>query len=227
MGLRLKLAPLRWSLFKDILSVGGLSALGTIQTNLTVALVTGAVGIYGTHAIAGYGIASRIDYLLVPILFGIGTGVITMVGTAVGAGDAARARRVAWVGVAIGGGTTALIGALVAIFPQAWIGLFSSDPVVIETATQYLRIVAPFYGFFGVGMMIYFASQGADRVAIPFFGGLGRLILAGCIGWVVAAKFGIGLPGLFAIIAGSYALYALVCIAGMKVSGWGVARQRP
>lgn len=226
MGLRLKATPLRWSLFKDILSVGGLSALGTIQTNLTVALVTGAVGIYGTHAIAGYGIASRIDYLLVPLLFGFGTGVITMVGTAVGAGDKARAQRVAWIGTAIGGGATALIGAAAAIFPQAWIGLFSGDPVVLETGTQYLRIVAPFYGLFGVGMMIYFASQGADSVAIPFLGGLGRLILAGGIGWVVAAKFGIGLPTLFAIIAGSYALYALVCVAGMKSPGWGVARRR-
>jgi putative MATE family efflux protein len=226
MGLRLKPARLRWSLFRDILSVGGLSALGTIQTNLTVALVTGAVGIYGTHAIAGYGIASRIDYLLVPLLFGLGTGVITMVGTAVGAGDKARARHVAWVGVAIGGGTTALIGAAAAIYPQAWIGLFSSDPVVVATGTQYLRTVAPFYGLFGVGMMIYFASQGADRVAIPFLGGLGRLILAGGVGWIVAAKFGIGLPTLFAIIAGSYALYALVCTAGMKTAEWGVARRR-
>ena len=226
MGLRLKPARLRWSLFKDILSVGGLSALGTIQTNLTVALVTGAVGIYGTHSIAGYGIASRLDYLLVPILFSFGTGVITMVGTAVGAGDKARARRVAWVGVLIGGGTTALIGAAVAMFPQVWVGLFSSDPVVVATGTQYLRIVAPFYGFFGIGMMIYFASQGADRVTIPFFGGLGRLVLAGFGGWIVAAKFGIGLSSLFAIVAGSYALYALVCIAGMKVSGWGVARRR-
>ena len=136
------------------------------------------------------------------------------------------ARRVAWIGTAIGGGTTALIGAAAAIFPQAWIGLFSNDPVVIETGTQYLRTVAPFYGFFGVGMMIYFASQGADRVAIPFIGGLGRLILAGGIGWIVAAKFGVALPVLFAIVAGSYALYALVCVAGMKVPGWGIARRR-
>jgi len=225
-GLHLKASRLRWSLFKDILSVGGLSALGTVQTNLTVALVTGAVGIYGTHAIAGYGIAARLDYLLVPLLFGFGTGVITMVGTAVGAGDTARARRVAWTGVAIGGGATAMIGALAAIFPQAWIGLFSSDPVVLATGTQYLRVVAPFYGLFGVGMMIYFASQGADRVTIPFLAGLARLVLAGGVGWVAAAKFGIGLAGLFGIIAGSYALYALVCAAGMKSAAWGVARKR-
>ena len=99
---RLAVAPLRLRLFKDILGVGALSALGTIQTNLTVALIMGAVGIFGTDAIAGFGIASRIDYLLIPILFGLGTGVLTMVGTAVGAGDVARAKRVAWTGAGPG-----------------------------------------------------------------------------------------------------------------------------
>ncbi len=181
---------------------------------------------HGTHAIAGYGIASRLDYLLVPILFGLGTGVITMVGTAVGAGDKARARRVAWVGVAIGGGTTALIGAAVAIFPQVWIGLFSSDPVVVATGTQYLRIVAPFYGFFWRRHDDLFRQPGRGPRGDPV---LRRTrdgcVLAGFVGWIVAAKFGIGLPTLFAIVAGSYVLYALVCVAGMKASGWGAARQ--
>ncbi|HVG52717.1 MAG TPA: MATE family efflux transporter [Xanthobacteraceae bacterium] len=223
-GLRLTVAPLRVALFKDILGVGALSALGTIQTNLTVALVTGAVGIYGTHAIAGYGIASRLDYLLIPFLFGLGTGVITMVGTAVGAGDKLRARRVAWVGVATGGITTGVIGAAAAIFPQAWLGLFSNDPVVLTTGAQYLRIVAPFYVFFGIGMMLYFASQGADRVAIPFFGGTARLVMAGFIGWAVAALLGAGLTNLFAIVAASYLIYALICVATMRAA-WGDPRR--
>ena len=220
-GLRLSFAPLRLSLFKDILGVGGLSALGTIQTNLTVALVTGAVGLYGTDAIAGYGIASRLDYLLIPMLFGLGTGVLTMVGTAVGAGDKLRARRVAWIGAAVGGVATGVIGALAAIFSSAWVGLFSSDPVVLATGTLYLRIVAPFYVLFGVGMMVYFASQGADRVALPFFAGTMRLVIAGCVGWVASAHFGIGLAGLFAVVAGSYVLYAVICIVAMRAARLG------
>ena len=59
---------IKWRLLRDILRVGGLSAIGTIQANLTVVLVTGAVGLFGTDAIAGYGIASRLDYIQIPIV---------------------------------------------------------------------------------------------------------------------------------------------------------------
>lgn len=58
----------KWRLLGDILRVGALSAVGTIQANLTVVLVTGAVGLFGTDAIAGYGIASRLDYIQIPLL---------------------------------------------------------------------------------------------------------------------------------------------------------------
>ena len=52
--------------------MGALSAFGTVQTNLTVALVTASVGLLGVEAIAGYGAAVRLDYFLIPMLFGIG-----------------------------------------------------------------------------------------------------------------------------------------------------------
>ena len=108
--LPLDLRRLEWRLFRDILKVGALSALGTVQANLTVVLITGAVGRYGAEAIAGYGIASRLDYILIPLLFGLGTGVVTLVGVNVGAGHIARARRIAWTGGLIAVGFTEAIG---------------------------------------------------------------------------------------------------------------------
>src|SRR5207237_1674411 len=83
---RLAAHRLEWRNFREILGVGLLSSLGTVQANLTVALVTAAVGHYAADAIAGYGIGSRLDYLLIPLLFGFGTGVLTLVGRNVGAG---------------------------------------------------------------------------------------------------------------------------------------------
>jgi MATE family, multidrug efflux pump len=97
--LRLPFDPslIEWRLLKDILRVGGLSAVGTVQANLTVILVTGAVGLFGTHAIAGYGIASRLDYVQIPLLFALGTAALTMVGINIGAGRPKRAERIAWI----------------------------------------------------------------------------------------------------------------------------------
>src|SRR2546422_7888039 len=48
-------ARFRWPLFRDILRVGAVAALITVQTNLTIAIATGFVGRFGPAAIAGYG----------------------------------------------------------------------------------------------------------------------------------------------------------------------------
>ena len=80
-GLRLSATRLRWDLIRDILRVGVLSSVNALLLNLTVLLVTAAVGRFGVAAIGGYGTASRLDYVLIPILFGMGTAILTMVGT--------------------------------------------------------------------------------------------------------------------------------------------------
>ena len=127
----LRHARLERRLFGDILGVGLLSAAGTVQFNLTILLVTGAVGLFGADALAGYGIASRLDYLLIPPLFGLGTAVVTMVGASIGAGARARARRIAWTGAVLAALAAEAIGCLVALYPKAWLGLFTSDTHVL------------------------------------------------------------------------------------------------
>jgi putative MATE family efflux protein len=221
-GLRLLLAVrcLEWRLFKDVLGVGALSAVGTIQANLTVVLITGAVGLFGTGAIAGYGIASRLDYLLIPLLFGLGTAALTMVGINIGAGQVARAERIAWIGALVAACFTEAIGLTVAVFPDAWLGLFTTDPSVLATGALYLRIVAPFYGPFGLGMLLYFAGQGAGRVLWPVLAGTTRLIIAAVVGWLVVAAFGAGLGALFATVAAASFAFGGITGAALWLIGW-------
>ncbi len=103
-------ARFRWPLFRDILRVGAVAALITVQTNLTIAIATGFVGRFGPAAIAGYGTGSRLEYLLVPLVFGLGGPLVAMVGTNIGAGQRGRALRAAWIGAAIAAGLTEIIG---------------------------------------------------------------------------------------------------------------------
>lgn len=219
--LKLKVVSLDGRLFGDILRVGLLSAIGTIQVNLTVACVTGAVGRFGADAIAGYGIASRLDYLQIPLLFGFGTAVVTMVGVNVGADQMVRAGRIAWIGAAVAFGVTELIGLLAAIFPQAWLGLFSDQPRVLTLGTLYLRTVAPAYGTIGLGMMLYFASQGAKRVLWPVLAGTVRMTVAAFIGWLAVAWLGAGLSTLFQIVALGAILFGVITSGAMLGGAWG------
>jgi putative MATE family efflux protein len=219
--LSLDLRRLEWRLFRDVLRVGGLSAIGTIQANLTVVLVTGAVGLFGTDAIAGYGIASRLDYVLIPLLFGLGTAALTMVGVNIGAAQVARAQRIAWMGAIVAAGFTEAIGLAVAAFPRGWLGLFTSDPAVIATGSLYLRTVAPFYGIFGIGMLLYFAGQGAGRVLWPVLAGTTRLFVAAAGGWFVVAALGGPLGALFVTIAVATLAFGGLTAGALWINGWG------
>ncbi|MFC6761445.1 MATE family efflux transporter [Sulfitobacter porphyrae] len=219
--LALRIAPLRWRLFKDMLGVGLLSALGSIQLNLTVVFVTAAVGLFGADAIAGYGIASRLDYIQIPILFGIGTALLTMVGVNIGAGQLDRARRIAWTGAVVSFVVTELIGVTALLFPHAWIGLFSDDPDVHAMAALYIRNVAPVYGFVGLGLALYFASQGAGRVLLPVLAGTARMIIAAFVGWLAVAWYGVGLSTLFLIVGCASVTYGAIVAATMLLGAWG------
>ena len=211
----LRAGPLQPRLFWEILRVGLLAAASTVQTNLTVILVTGAVGLFGVDALAGYGITSRLDYIMIPLLFGLGTAVLTMVEVNIGAENKARAARIAWIGGLVGAAVTGTIGLLAALFPAVWLRLFSHDPAVLAPAATYLTIVAPSYGALGLAFVLAFAAQGAGHVLWPFLGGTARLVVAAGFGWLAVAHFGAGMPALAAMITAATIVYALVCVAAI------------
>jgi putative MATE family efflux protein len=210
---------LRRPLFNDILTVGLAGSVSTVATNLSIAIGTALVGAYGAAAIAGYGTASRLEYLMVPLVFGLGAPLVAMVGTCIGAGRRERALRAAAIGAALAFAMTEAIGLWAALFPQAWLRLFSADAQMLEAGTRYLRSVGPFYGFFGLGLVLYFASQGAGRLTWPVIGNLLRLAVAGLGGWL-ALRAGGGLAALFAAQAAALVLYGLTNAAAVAGGAW-------
>jgi Na+-driven multidrug efflux pump len=217
---------LRRALFREILRVGVPGSLNTVLTNLTVVLLTSLVGPFGAPALAGYGMGARLEYLQIPIVFGLGSGLVTLVGTSVGAGDRARALRVAWAGAAMAAGVTGAIGVLAALFPHAWLALFTRDPDVLAAGTRYLRIVGPCYGFFGAGLALYFASQGAGRLLWPLLAGFTRLVVAGTGGWIATRGLGGGLPGLFAAMAVALLIFGAINVAAVRLGAWRAPDRR-
>lgn len=199
---------LHWAPARDILRIGAASSVSSASTNLTILMATGLAGVIGPAAVAGYGTGVRLEYLLVPLVFGLGAPVAAMVGTCIGAGRAARAVQVAWVGAALAGGITEAIGLAASAFPAEWLGLFGQDARMIEVGTEYLRIVGPAYGFFGVALALYFAAQGAGRVGWPMLMAVLRLVLAGGGGWLAVHLTG-STTWLFAVQAAALVVYGL------------------
>ena len=226
MRLSLRRVRLRVALFRDILRVGLPGALNTIQTNLTVVVLTGLVGAFGTVALAGYGTGARLEYLQIPLVFGLGSALVTMVGTNVGAGQLARARRIALVGGAMAFALTETIGLAAALFPGVWMSLFTRDPAVVAAGSAYLRVVGPSYGFFGLGLALYFASQGAGRVVWPLVAGFMRLVLAAVGGSLAIHWLGGGPRALSFVIALAFVLFGVTLLSAVRGGGWREASWR-
>jgi putative MATE family efflux protein len=216
---------LAWAPMRDILRVGAASSVVSLSTNVSIAVATGLAGHVGPAAVAGYGTGARLEYLLVPLVFGLGAPMAAMVGTSIGAGCRDRALRVAWTGAAIAGGLTEAIGLAAAFFPGAWLSLFGTDPKMIEVGTSYLQIVGPFYGFFGGGLALYFASQGAGRVAWPMLAAVLRVIIAAGGGWIAVRMFG-GSNGLFVALAAALVIYGFANVAAVASRAWFETRKK-
>ncbi|VTR98021.1 multidrug transporter : Multidrug transporter MatE OS=Cupriavidus sp. SK-3 GN=CF70_018180 PE=4 SV=1: MatE: MatE [Gemmata massiliana] len=113
-----------------ILRVAVPSAFNTIQSNLTFLALTALVAPFGTTAIAGYGMGGRLEFLLIPIVFGVGSALVPLVGANAGAGNRTRVRQATRAGLVLGAGAGALVGLTAAALPIVWMGLFTTDPRV-------------------------------------------------------------------------------------------------
>jgi putative MATE family efflux protein len=207
-------------MFLDILKVGAMSCLSPLQSVLTILIFTKILAGFGTVVLAGYGMGSRLEFLLIPIAFAFGTASIPMVGMAMGAGLVARARRVAWTAGAAAGLLVGLIGLIVAIAPGLWVSLFTSDPGVSEAAYSYFRLAGPGFGFFGAGVCLYFSSQGAAKVGGPVLAGTIRLALVAFGGWWLASS---GAPAwtLFALVGVAMVVFGLSTALSIRLTRWG------
>ena len=212
--------PLRWVGFHDILKVGAISSISSIQTVLTILILTRLVSQFGTEALAGYGIGTRLEFLLIPITFAIGVACVPMVGVALGAGLVQRARQVAWTGGALAAIIIGAVGALVAAYPNAWSRMFSDSVAVQTFARSYFEWVGPWYGLFGFGLCLYFASQGSGKVLGPVLAGTIRLAMVG-LGGVWMLRTGASAADMFALVGVAMGVYGVATGLAMYWTSWG------
>ena len=170
--------------FQDIFKLRGFfkliksGSLASCQSLMTISLAlfcTTIIGNFGTNWTAGFGIAIRLELLLIPIIFGIGGALIAIVGANVGANKFQRAIQMTWKGTSFSVVIVGVIGLFFSIYPELWSGLFTSDLQTKVTAKAYLNLVAPFYAFFALGLGLYFVCQAFNTLFWPVVGAFLRL----------------------------------------------------
>ena len=207
-------------LFVEILRVGGPMSFQPILNNIALATLTGFVAALGAAELAGFGIAVRLEYMIYPLAFGLGAAVISMVGTNIGAGQKARAARIAWIGAGLACAINGVIGLFGILAPGAWTSLFSATPEIHALAAGFLLITGLAFPFLGMGLTLGSACQAVGQPLWPLIGVAGRALVVMAGGWLVTHVLNGGLTGLAFISAAGLVVYGVSLAVASYVRVW-------
>lgn len=141
--LRLLPRPDGGRFFARIMRIGSFSALRMLSMNLSRLFLVGIVAAFGTFAVAAFGIGLRVRVFVMILGFGLADATAVVVGQNLGAGKPERAERSAWLSLGYLGAGVALMSAVFLACPRAVIGLFNTEPAVLDMGARYLRFFVP------------------------------------------------------------------------------------
>jgi len=203
----------RSSIMKALLKQGLLASSQSLMTVLYTLVATLLFGRLGVDWLAGYGLAVRLELIMVPVIFGLGGSLIAIVGVNVGAGLHDKAIAIAWKGVFTNALIVGLAGLCFAWQPQLWCGAFGSSAQIVSHCSQSLQFIGPTYGFFAIGLGCYFASQALNTLQAPVAGALLRLVIVSSgIFWVTSATSPTLLLSVIALAVVSYGVFVAVML---------------
>lgn len=198
------------ALLVEFLRVGIPGMANVVINNITVIILTALAARWGRDVSLAYSVGARLEYIVIPLGFGVGTAIVAMVGTNMGAKRFARMHAAAWTGAGMAAAVCGATGLFFAAMPSLWTGIFTDDPEIVRVATAYLHIVGPAYALYGLGIGFYFACQGAGRLAIAVCANVARLLVAGGLTWLAVERLGGSPAWMFAAIASAFTAYAFL-----------------
>jgi Na+-driven multidrug efflux pump len=218
--IRLRAEAIDWHLLRAVLRPGLLAGTQSVVTILYSLIATGLLGRFGVEWLAGYGLAVRLELVMIPVIFGIGATLIAIVGAHAGAGQRTRAIQVAWRGTFANVAIVSAIGFAFAMNPQWWCGNLGSSPTVVAHCSTTVQTLGPFYGFFAAGLGLYFASQGLNTLAWPVLAAVLRtLIVASGLLWLTSNGITTSRAVLWRI-AGAMSFYGIFVVAALWFRAW-------
>jgi MATE family, multidrug efflux pump len=213
------------SVMTGILRISGTAMvqnfIGTASWMGLMRILTG----FGSAAVAGNTIGIRIIVFALLPSFGVSNAAVTLVGQNLGAGKPDRAEAAAWRAGWYNTICLGTIGALFLLFAPALVGIFSQDPEVVPHGVRCLRIVSAGFLFYGYGMVLTMAFNGAGDTRTPTLINLVCLwFLEIPLAWVLAYPVGLGPTGVFIAVSVGFSTLALVSAWMFSRGTWKTQR---
>jgi len=225
--IRVRLPHFRFdpTVMRGILRISGTATfqnfIGTASWVGIVRILTG----FGSAAVAGNTIGIRIILFALLPSFGVSNAAATLVGQNLGAGKPERAEAAAWKAGLYNTMCLGTVGAIFLLFAPQLINLFTNDPEVAPYGIRCLRIVAAGFLFYGYGMVLTAAFNGAGDTRTPTWINLGCMWLWELpLAWTLAHPLGFGPTGVFIAVSVSFSTLAVVSAALFSRGTWKTKR---
>ena len=199
--------------WRDILHVGIPAAGTNAIVPIATAIITAMIARYGAEAVAGFGVASRIESLVLVIFYALSAIIGPFVGQNLSAGEQDRILRALRLCTLFCIGSGLVIAALLATFAGLLPMLFSDNPAVIEVARLFLWLAPIGYGTYGMVMVMNAAFNGLGRPMPGVIVSLLRTVII-YVPLAVLGDYWFGIPGIF----GAYAVANVV--TGILAHAW-------
>jgi Na+-driven multidrug efflux pump len=153
---------------------GGIAAIGSSFADL---VLTWIMIPFGTAPLAAHNVLSRVEMFVNTPGMGLGTAAGVLVGQNLGAKQPQRAVRSGWLATAMISGFMLFCAIAVFIWARQIISIFNTDPQMVETGANFLRIASAGYLAMGLNNILSSNISGAGDTLPPMLISLGRLWL--------------------------------------------------
>lgn len=207
-----------------MMNVCRLSGSGFLQILIDTSSYIGLIRVlstFGSDALAGYTIAFRTMMFALMPAWGLGNAAATMVGQALGAKKPDRAESAVWTAARYNSIVLGIVGAIFLVLAPAIVAIYTHDPAVAPYATNCLRIVSAGFVFFGYGMVLTQAFNGAGDTWTPTWMNLGCFwVWQIPLAWLLAIHLQMGPQGVFIAMTVAFSTLALVGSVMFRRGGW-------
>lgn len=218
--IRIKEFKIDFKIIWQILKIGFPSSLQMFFRSIMGLVMVYLVAYFGTQAIAAYGIAMRLQMVMLMPSFALGATAATLLGQNLGAGKINQARKSAlmatWLDLVI----MLLVGVLFFIFSREIISVFDKNPEVIKIGSDYLRITAIFYSFIAFGVVLNRALGGAGDTFVPMLITFVSLWIVQIPLAIILKNLGFGLNGIWWAISIAFVVNGMLTLLWFAIGKW-------
>jgi len=211
----------RLATVKEVISLAGPNTAEILGVNIISLVMMGFVAIWGTYALAAYGIGLRLLMIASMLGFDLATTSAIIMSNNLGAKKIRRAETSSWIASGLNVLIMGVIGIILFCFASQIVGIFDKTADVVTIGTQYLRITTPGWLFLAVWTVLRRAFIGAKDVKTPLF--ISLFTLAGLrlpLAFYLPQVAGFGAAGIWWAILGTTIIQGIISVTLFRVGRW-------